>query len=89
MGGTLDTLWEAVREATGAPDAARKHWTTSINQLFADKRCSKAILRFLTPPALAEKRGHGRRLEREIEKEKTTPVETRTQNGRKKKQRQR
>ena len=42
-----DTLWDEVREATGATDTLRKRRNTSINQLFADTRCSPAILKFL------------------------------------------
>ena len=42
-----DELWKAVRSATGATDTARKSRDTSINQLFADRRCSEAILQFL------------------------------------------
>ena len=39
------------------PDTARKRRTTSINQLFADKRCSKAILRFLATTRIGREAG--------------------------------
>ena len=40
-----------------SPDTARKRRTTSINQLFADKRCSKAILSFLATTRIGREAG--------------------------------